>query len=57
MCIIDQNAKDIWIGWRAVTASGEYECSECGHRQHFTSGEQFPPDHDPQKPWALYVKD
>lgn len=37
--------------------SGEYECSECGVRRHLSEGERFPPDHHPQKPWVLYLRD
>ena len=44
-------------GGDQVTVSGEYECSECGHRVHLGEGEAFPPDHHPYKPWTLYVKD
>jgi len=40
-----------------VTTSGAYECSECGHRIHLADGETFPPDHHPEKPWTLYLKD
>jgi len=42
-------------GGDAVTVSGDYECSECGHRTRFSKGEQFPPDHHPDKPWTLYL--
>jgi hypothetical protein len=38
-----------------VTVSGEYECSECGHREKFTRGGTFPTDHHPEKPWTLYL--
>ena len=41
-------------GGERVTVSGYYECSECGHREKFENGTQFPPDHHPDKPWALY---
>ncbi|HEX3458223.1 MAG TPA: hypothetical protein VHR97_09750 [Candidatus Baltobacteraceae bacterium] len=41
----------------AVTVGGAYECSQCGHRIHLGSGETFPPDHHPAKPWTLYLKD
>ncbi|MBV9233375.1 MAG: hypothetical protein JO030_04975 [Candidatus Eremiobacteraeota bacterium] len=44
-------------GGEQVQVGGEYECSECGVRRHFTAGETFPPDHHAQKPWTLYVKD
>lgn len=44
-------------GGETVEASGQYECSDCGHREHFTSGQPFPPNHHPDKPWTLYVKD
>lgn len=37
-----------------VPVSGDYECSECGHREHFKRGTPFPQDHHPEKPWALY---
>lgn len=40
-----------------VTVGGAYECSECGHRIHLAAGETFPPDHHPEKPWTLYLKD
>lgn len=40
-----------------VAEGGEYECSECGFRRHFSQGETFPPDHHPEKPWTLYLKD
>lgn len=40
-----------------VPVSGDYECSECGHRTHLNSSDTFPPDHHPEKPWTLYVKD
>jgi hypothetical protein len=40
-----------------VPVSGQYECSECGHRLHLTEGDRFPPDHHPEKPWTLYVRD
>ena len=40
-----------------VTVGGAYECSECGHRIHLAGGETFPPDHHPEKPWTLYLKD
>lgn len=38
-----------------VTVSGEYECSQCGHRETLKKGATFPPDHHPEKPWTLYV--
>ncbi|GAC1360578.1 MAG: hypothetical protein NVSMB31_20680 [Vulcanimicrobiaceae bacterium] len=38
-----------------VEVSGEYECSECGHREKFEKGTAFPQDHHPEKPWALYL--
>jgi hypothetical protein len=44
-------------GGDSVPLGGEYECSECGHRMHFAAEEIFPPDHHPQKPWTLYLKD
>lgn len=44
-------------GGQPVVMSGEYECSECGFRQHFQAGATFPPDHHPEKPWLLYVAD
>jgi hypothetical protein len=40
-----------------VTVGGAYECSECGHRIHLSRGDRFPPDHHPDKPWTLYLKD
>ncbi len=40
-----------------VPVGGAYECSECGHRIHLATGERFPPDHHPEKPWTLYLKD
>lgn len=40
-----------------VLFSGEYECSECGHRVHLTEGDRFPADHHPEEPWTLYVRD
>jgi hypothetical protein len=42
-------------GGETVPVTGDYECSDCGHRQHFTKGETFPPDHHPEKPWTLYL--
>jgi hypothetical protein len=39
----------------SVRVSGEYECSECGHREHFKRDGIFPPDHHPEKPWTLYL--
>ncbi len=44
-------------GGDAILISGEYECSECGHRLHLTKDQTFPPDHHPEKPWTLYLKD
>jgi hypothetical protein len=44
-------------GGEAVEISGEYECSECGYRRHFSAGKTFPPDHHAQKPWTLYLRD
>ncbi|HZZ65187.1 MAG TPA: hypothetical protein VFE17_06800 [Candidatus Baltobacteraceae bacterium] len=41
-------------GGETVPVSGYYECSDCGHREHFTRGSTFPPDHHPEKPWTLY---
>ena len=38
-----------------VPVTGEYECSECGHREKFTRGSAFPKDHHDEKPWALYL--
>lgn len=43
-------------GGDTITVSGDYECSECGHRVHFEQGDRFPPDHHPHKPWTLYVR-
>jgi hypothetical protein len=40
-----------------VAVSGQYECSQCGFRRHFTAGENFPADHHPEKPWTLYLTD
>jgi len=42
-------------GGEPIAVSGEYECSECGHRQKLAKGETFPPDHHPDKPWTLYL--
>lgn len=42
-------------GGQTVEVSGQYECSECGHRQAFEQGSTFPPDHHPGKPWTLYL--
>ena len=42
-------------GGDTVPVSGEYECSDCGHRQHFEKGAVFPPDHHSDKPWTLYL--
>ena len=39
----------------SIEVSGEYECSECGHRETFAKGKTFPPDHHPDKPWTLYL--
>jgi hypothetical protein len=39
-----------------VEVSGEYECSECGFRRTLNEGDTFPPDHHPEKPWTLYLK-
>ncbi len=44
-------------GGEPVPVSGQYECSECGFRRHFSAGETFAPDHHPYKPWTLYLKD
>lgn len=44
-------------GGDEVPVSGQYECSECGHRVHLAEGDRFPPDHHPEKPWTLYVRD
>ena len=41
----------------AVPVSGDYECSECGHRIHLQKDGVFPADHHPEKPWSLYVAD
>ncbi|HEV2262311.1 MAG TPA: hypothetical protein VGR69_08505 [Candidatus Rubrimentiphilum sp.] len=38
-----------------VPVSGEYECSECGHRVTLQKDDTFPRDHHPDKPWTLYV--
>lgn len=38
-----------------VTVTGDYECSECGHREKFEKGSTFPKDHHADKPWTLYV--
>lgn len=40
-----------------VPESGQYECSECGHRIHLNAGDAFPKDHHPEHPWTLYVRD
>jgi len=40
-----------------IEVSGEYECSECGHREHFDKDGAFPRNHHPSKPWMLYLKD
>ncbi len=37
-----------------VEVAGYYECSDCGHRELFTRGQTFPPNHHPEKPWTLY---
>lgn len=42
-------------GGDPVPVSGQYECSDCGHRETFEKGGTFPPDHHPDKPWALYL--
>ncbi len=42
-------------GGEPVEVSGEYECSECGHRRKFEKGTVFPPDHHSEKPWTLYL--
>ncbi|MDQ6929892.1 MAG: hypothetical protein M3126_04385 [Candidatus Eremiobacteraeota bacterium] len=42
-------------GGQTVEVSGDYECSECGHRIKLTKGGMFPPDHHPEKPWSLYL--
>jgi hypothetical protein len=42
-------------GGDIVPVSGDYECSECGHRVHLQKGEQFPADHHSEKPWTLYL--
>ncbi len=44
-------------GGESVEIGGEYECSECGHRLHLAAGDVFPPDHHPEKPWTLYLRD
>jgi len=44
-------------GGEPVAVGGQYECSQCGHREHFSAGQTFPPDHHPEKPWTLYVRD
>lgn len=41
-------------GGDTVPVSGEYECSDCGHRATFTRGATFPPNHHEEKPWTLY---
>jgi len=38
-----------------VEVSGEYECSDCGHRIALQKGMTFPQDHHPEKPWTLYL--
>lgn len=38
----------------SVPVSGYYECSDCGHREHFKRGTPFPEDHHAGKPWTLY---
>lgn len=42
---------------QTVPESGQYECAECGHREHFNAGDPFPPDHHPDRPWTLYLRD
>jgi len=42
-------------GGDSVEVSGEYECSECGHRERFERDAVFPPNHHPDKPWTLYL--
>ncbi|GAC1389031.1 MAG: hypothetical protein NVSMB31_04300 [Vulcanimicrobiaceae bacterium] len=42
-------------GGETVEVTGEYECSQCGHRESFTKGATFPADHHPSKPWSLYL--
>jgi hypothetical protein len=44
-------------GGDQVLVGGHYECSECGHRVHLGEGDRFPPDHHPEKPWVLYLRD
>jgi hypothetical protein len=41
-------------GGDTVTVSGYYECSDCGHREHFKRGTPFPENHHADKPWSLY---
>jgi hypothetical protein len=42
---------------QAVEVSGDYACSQCGHRAHFSSGEHFPTDHHDGHPWMLMVRE
>ena len=42
---------------QTVTESGEYECSQCSERIHLAAGSAFPPDHHPERPWTLYLRD
>ena len=54
---VDAMAEIFGNGGDQVQVSGEYECSECGHREHLSQGGVFPPDHHAQRPWTLYLKD
>jgi hypothetical protein len=40
-----------------VPESGDYACTLCGHREHFTAGESMPADHHPGHPWTLMVRE
>jgi hypothetical protein len=56
--VVDKGMAEVFgNGGDSVIMGGQYECSECGHRVHLATGEIFPPDHHPQRPWTLYVKD
>lgn len=42
-------------GGERVPVTGQYECSDCGHRRRLERDQTFPADHHPEKPWALYL--
>ncbi|MEO6835729.1 MAG: hypothetical protein ABI231_07485 [Candidatus Tumulicola sp.] len=42
---------------QTVEVSGDYACSQCGHRQHFEKGAIFPANHHEAHPWTLMVAD